>query len=95
MGNSIVNQEGESVSSSARLQTHVTATMALTPIKRTANSRVVTVIVDEQIQFEVDVTDPNQEHTCGWLLSEVTRKYTIMLEAIQREEIYSHKAAQQ
>ena len=56
--------------------------MALTPIKRTENSRIVTVIVDEQIQFEIDVTDPNKERTCGWLLSEVTRKYTIMLEAM-------------
>ena len=61
---------------------------ALTPVKRTENSRIVTVIVvEEQIQFEIDVTDPNNERTCGWLLSEVTRKYTIILEAMQREQL--------
>ena len=69
------------------------ASNALTPVKRTAQSRIVTVIVDEQIQFEVDVTDPNKEHTCGWLLSEVTRKYTVMLAAIQRAELSRHKQA--
>ena len=59
---------------------------ALTPVKRSENSRIVTVIVvEEQIQFEIDVTDPNNERTCGWLLSEVTRKYTMILEAMQRE----------
>lgn len=58
---------------------------SLEPIKRTAHSKVITVIVDEQIQFEVDITDPKGDLTCGWLLSEVSRKYQMMLEAIQKD----------
>ena len=33
--------------------------------------------------------------TCGWLLSEVTRKYSIVLEGMQREEDRKRKQLQQ
>jgi len=59
-----------------------TPVYSLEPVLRSEQSKVVTVIVDDQIQFEVDITDPQRTKTCGWLLSEVTRKYTIMLNAI-------------
>lgn len=52
---------------------------SLEPVIRSKNSKIITVIVDEDIQFEVDVTDPKREKSCGWLLAEVTRKYTIVL----------------
>ena len=52
---------------------------ALEKVQRTPNSTIITVMVDDSIQFEVDITDPTGEKTCGWLLSEVTRKYNIML----------------
>ena len=53
-------------------------------VERKAGSKIITVYVDESIQFEVDISDPTGDLTCGWLLSEVTRKYTLILEAIQR-----------
>ena len=78
MGNAQVQNSLDQEAETPRVENHFT----LEPVRRNTNSRVVTVIVDEQIQFEVDVTDPNGDLTCGWLLSEVTRKYSIMLESI-------------
>ena len=66
------------------------ARKSLEPVIRTANSKIITVIVDENIQFEVDITDEYGDLTCGWLLSEVTRKYTVILEALHREEYRTH-----
>ena len=31
--------------------------------------------------------DENGDKTCGWLLAEVTRKYTYILKVIQRREV--------
>ena len=79
MGQTLVKNQLEDESQASL---HRETSTGLEPVKRTANSKVVTVIVDDQIQFEVDVTDASGDRTCGWLLSEVTRKYTIALEAI-------------
>ena len=44
----------------------------------------VQIYVDKDIEFIVDVG--NEQLTCGWLLSEVTRRYTDALSRIKREK---------
>ena len=39
----------------------------------------------------MDITDTNGEKTCGWLISEVTRKYQISLVEIQKREIQAER----
>ena len=39
----------------------------------------------------MDITDPNGEKTCGWLISEVTRKYSISLVALQKREMQAYR----
>jgi hypothetical protein len=42
------------------------------------------VYVDKDIEFTVDISNDNL--TCGWLLSEVTRRYTDELNKIRKEK---------
>lgn len=51
-----------------------------------ADRKIITVKIDEEIQFFIDVTDPDKCLTCGWLISEVTRRYNLALEALQKEQ---------
>ena len=48
--------------------------------------KMITVKIDEEIQFHIDITDPDSCMTCGWLISEVTRRYNLALEALQKEQ---------
>lgn len=48
--------------------------------------KIITVKIDEEIQFHIDITDPDSCLTCGWLISEVTRRYNLALEALQKEQ---------
>ena len=78
MGNTIANQQQEiTPPSTPRKIESIFERVIPSP-----GGKVITVIVDEQIQFQIDVTDPSGDLTCGWLLSEVTRKYSIALEHI-------------
>ena len=47
-----------------------------------SDRKIITVKIDEEIQFFIDITDPEKCLTCGWLISEVTRRYNLALEAL-------------
>jgi hypothetical protein len=42
------------------------------------------VYVDKEVEFDLDIT--NESLTCGWLLSEVTRRYTEELNRLRKEK---------
>lgn len=46
--------------------------------------KLIRIYVDVDIEFTVDIS--NDWLTCGWLLSEVTRKYTDALQKIMKEK---------
>lgn len=53
-------------------------------------SKIVKIYVDENIQFDIDIgnaagCEEIQQHlTCGWLLQETTRLYTLALENLTK-----------
>ena len=46
------------------------------------------VYVDKDVEFNVEIS--NDQLTCGWLLSEVTRKYTDELNRIKKDREYAY-----
>ena len=43
-------------------------------------------IVVEDITFPIDITDKEEDHTCGWLMQEVHNKYTqLLLKQVSKE----------
>jgi hypothetical protein len=46
--------------------------------------KTVRVYVDKDVEFNLDIA--NDQLTCGWLLSEVTRRYTEELNRVKREK---------
>ncbi|CDW89031.1 protein kinase domain containing protein [Stylonychia lemnae] len=49
-----------------------------------ANRKQIRVYVDKDVEFNLEIA--NDQLTCGWLLSEVTRRYTEELNRIKREK---------
>ena len=45
--------------------------------------KIVHIYVDADIEFDIDIS--SEFLTCGWLLSEVTRRYNKHLENLKRE----------
>jgi hypothetical protein len=37
--------------------------------------KVVNILVEDSISFMIDITDPDNSLTCGWLLQEVVKRY--------------------
>lgn len=48
------------------------------------NRKQIRVYVDKDVEFNLEIS--NDQLTCGWLLSEVTRRYTEELNRIKREK---------
>ena len=70
----------------------VTASSFLS-VRRSQQAKVekktVTIYVDTSIEFEVDITDPSNTLTCGWLLDKAKELYDARIDEIRRAEAES------